>query len=314
MSDEIAYTYAVQMAQFLKASYEDGAGSALENPAFAVIIQKLCLPDLSTFIFVFLVKRNMSTEEGLSYARSKFTLTDEEIRLLCECCMEEVDDDFGLQAAYCQGKFVDPQETRLAVHILAFGLSKLAILPFRLGRHAREHGMVTANTPTFAPSLRFLMACVYVPPDKHDDAQYLKARAASLRTEFGTTDDVINSAVVFVRFVVLGGRLLPNFENILAKTRRNCEWTEQIWGFGTKHGVFNGFYVGQKKTYNYWNKENKLRKVTSTVVDLVKTGIKIATENTTGPQYYEVVPFKDCRHQLRIHKTDELDAPAVIIC
>jgi len=235
MTDEYAYTYSCGLARALISRFEEGSDDALQYPMYSNVLGKIGVCDLSVFIFVFLVKKNISSGTGLDYAANKFKLETDDVMILIECVTTFVDDDFGLQAAFCQKKFTDPKITRLSLHILALGLNKLAMLPWRIGNEALTNGIVTANTPKYAPSFRWLMQCAYADSDFEGDRKHALLRLENLRDEYRSPDDDINRALGFVRNVVLGPDLLSEFESILAKPTLRMGKQDTIWGFGAKN-------------------------------------------------------------------------------
>ncbi len=77
------------------------------------------------------------------------------------------------------------------------------------------------------------MQCAYYAEEFQGNKEYAKERLKNIRDEYRVHDDIINCAVGFVRNVVLGNELLPEFESILAKPTIRMNTQGVIWGFGT---------------------------------------------------------------------------------
>jgi hypothetical protein len=305
ITDDIAYTYSNGLGRALKERFKVGSADAEAYPTFAAVLGKLGVCDLTTFVFMWLVKKNIMKYPGSTYVETKFKLGTEDVKTLCECLFTFVDDDFGLQAAYRQNKFTDPKITRLSIHILSFGLSKLAILPWRIGNEALEYGIVTANTPKYVPAFRFLMQCAYYAEEHQGNKEYAKERLENIKNEYRVPEEIINCAVGFVRKVVLGNELLPEFESILAKPSIRMNKQDVIWGFGTKDSAYKGFFTGQPLTFVYGiNDDGTKNSKEATVQELVQSGIKICYQDTGGKVFSEVVKFGQCKEKLMASALD----------
>jgi len=306
MSDDYAYTYSSGLARSLMTRFQEGSVDAEDYPKYATVLAKIGFCDFSVFVFIFLVKKNIACGTGfLAYAVDKFKLVTDDVETLVECVTTFVDDDFGLQAAYCQNTFTDPKITRLSVLILGLGLNKLASLPWRIGNDAFENGLVTANTPKYAPSFRWCMQCAYADPDYENNRKYAMERSENIRTEFRCTEDDINHCLGFVRNVVLGPGLLPVFESILRKPSLRMHKQDTIWGFGAKKSAYEGFFIGQLLTYVYAVEDDGTKQTTeATVQDLVHSGIKIAYKDSAGKLFTEVVKFGKCKEKFIVSSSD----------
>jgi hypothetical protein len=181
----------------------------------------------------------------------------------------------------------------------------LAILPWRIGNEALEYGIVTANTPKYVPAFRFLMQCAYYAEEHQGNKEYAKERLENIKNEYRVPEEIINCAVGFVRKVVLGNELLPEFESILAKPSIRMNTQDVIWGFGTKDSAYKGFFTGQPLTFVYGiNDDGTKSTKEATVQELVQSGIKISYQDTGGKVFSEVVKFGQCKEKLMASALD----------